>query len=145
MAITIKEVLNQATHWQQYGRTIKRRLPADGSTGPINLPADVLPKMVQAGGHLTRLLRTMQEWCVMVAQQQSISAEPEAGVAVAKMRELAHAAADKVYVDDYTTDGGFFESVNASLSLVNTTYSNVSSSLVDGHYDFDGTPPPEVR
>jgi gamma-glutamyl phosphate reductase len=81
----------------------------------------------------------------MLSQQLSVSTEPDAGVAIAKMRELAHAAADQVYTDDYTNDNGFFDSLHASLSFVNTTYSTVSSSLVDGHYDFDGTPQVEVK
>ena len=144
VAKSIKEVLTQASQWQQYARTIKRRLPADGSTGPINLPVETSPKLIQCAGHLTRLLKTMLAWCRMVTQQISVSTEPEAGVPVAKMRELAHAAADQVYTDDYTSDNGFFDSLHASLSFVNSTYSNVSSSLVDGHYDFDGTPPVEV-
>ena len=145
MAKSIKEVLSQANHWQQYARTIKRRLPADGSTGPINLPVETSPKLIQCAGHLTRLLKTMLAWCRMLSQQLSVSTEPDAGVAIAKMRELAHAAADQVYTDDYTNDNGFFDSLHASLSFVNTTYSTVSSSLVDGHYDFDGTPQVEVK
>lgn len=144
MAKAIKEVSSQATQWQQYARTIKRRLPADGSTGPINLPVEIAPKMMQSAGHLTRLLKTMLAWSRMASQQISVSTEPESGVAVAKMRELAHAAADQVYTDDYTSDNGFFDSLHTSLSLVNSTYSSVSSSLVDGQFDFDGTPPIEV-
>lgn len=80
----------------------------------------------------------------MASQQVSVSTEPETGVPVAKMRELAHAAADQVYIDDYTSDNGFFDSLHGSLSMVNSTYSSVSSSLVDGQFDFDGTPPVEV-
>jgi hypothetical protein len=144
VAKSIKEVLSQANQWQQYARTIKRRLPADGSTGPINLPVETSPKLIQCTGHLTRLLKTMLAWCRMVSQQLSVSSEPDAGVAIAKMRELAHAAADQVYIDDYTSDNGFFDSLHGSLSFVNTTFSNVSTSLVDGHYDFDGTPQVEV-
>lgn len=137
-------MLSQATQWQQYARTIKRRLPSDGSTGPINLPVETAPKLMQSAGHLTRLLKTMLAWCRMVSQQLSVSTEPDAGVAVAKMRELAHAAADQVYTDDYTSDNGFFDSLHGSLSFVNSAYSNVSTSLVDGQYDFDGTPQIEV-
>lgn len=145
MAIAIKEVLTQASQWQQYARTVRRRLPADGSTGPISLPADVAPRLQQAHGHALRLLRTAQEWCRALSQHLSASGEPEAGVAVAKMRELAHAAADLVYTDDYSGDGGFFESVHASLSFVGAAFSAVSAALVDGQYDFDGTPSAEVR
>ena len=144
MAKSIKEVSSQAAQWQQYARTIKRRLPADGSTGPINLPAEVAPRLTQSAGHLTRLLKTMLGWSRMASQQVSVSTEPETGVPVAKMRELAHAAADQVYIDDYTSDNGFFDSLHGSLSMVNSTYSSVSSSLVDGQFDFDGTPPVEV-
>lgn len=86
----------------------------------------------------------MLAWSRMVSQQLSVSTEPDTGVAVAKMRELAHAAADQVYTDDYTSDNGFFDSIHTSLSFVNGAYSNVSSSLVDGQYDFDGTPTVEV-
>ena len=145
VAIAIKEVLSQAALWQQYARTIKRRLPADGSTGPINLPIEVPPKLLQTAGHLTKLLKTMQSWCRAVTQQLSVSTEPDTGVQVAKMRELAHAAADQVYIDDYTSDGGFFDCLNASLAYVNGCYATVSTALVDGHYDFDGTPPNEVK
>ena len=145
VAIAIKEVLSQAGLWQQYARTIKRRLPADGSTGPINLPLEVPPKLLQTAGHLTKLLKTMQSWCRALTQQLSVSSEPDSGVPVAKMRELAHAAADQVYIDDYTSDGGFFDCVNASLAYVNGSYATVSTALVDGHYDFDGTPPNEVK
>ena len=81
----------------------------------------------------------------MLSQHLSASGEPEAGVPVAKMREFAHAAADLIYTDDYSSDGGFFESVHASLSFVGSTFSGVSSSLVDGQYDFDGTPNAAVR
>lgn len=145
MAKSIKEVLSQANQWQQYARTIKRRLPTDGSTGPINLPVETTPRMTQCAGHLSRLLKTMLAWCRMVSQQLSVSSEPDSGVAIAKMRELAHAAADQVYTDDYTSDNGFFDSIHASLSFVNTTFSTVSNSLVDGQYDFDGTPTVEVN
>ena len=41
VAVSVKDILNQATQWQNYCRTIKRRLPADGSAGPINLPKEV--------------------------------------------------------------------------------------------------------
>ncbi|KZS11166.1 putative Dynactin subunit 1 [Daphnia magna] len=144
VAKSIKEVLSQANQWQQYARTIKRRLPTDGSTGPINLPVETTPRMTQCAGHLSRLLKTMLAWCRMVSQQLSVSSEPDSGVAIAKMRELAHAAADQVYTDDYTSDNGFFDSIHASLSFVNTTFSTVSNSLVDGQYDFDGTPTVEA-
>ena len=142
VAKSIKEVLTQAGQWQQYGRTIRRRLPADGSSGPINLPAEVAPKLFQTAGHLSRLLKTMQEWCRSISQQPS---DQDAGVPVTKMRELAHAAADAVYMDDYTGDGGFFDSVHASLVYVSATFATVSTALVDGHYDFDGTPPAEAK
>ena len=74
----------------------------------------------------------------------SLSSESDTGVPVTKMRELAHSAADQVYIDDYLGDGGFFDSVHASLSFVTSAYSTISMALVDGHYDFDGTPPNEV-
>jgi len=145
VAISIKEILNQATLWQQFARVIKRRLPADGSTGPINLPPEVQPKLLQAGGYLSKLLKTLNVWCRTVSQQLSITAESDAGVPVTKIRELAHAAADQIYIDDCLSDSGFFDSIHASLSFVTSTFSTVSTALVDGHYDFDGTPPNEVK
>jgi len=75
----------------------------------------------------------------------SITADNDTGVPVTKMRELAHAAADQVYIDDCLSDSGFFDSVHASLSYVTSAYSVISTALVDGHYDFDGTPPNEVK
>lgn len=144
VAIAIKEVLTQATQWQQYARTVRRRLPADGSTGPISLPSEVPAKLQQTSGHVVRLLRTMQEWSRMVSQHLSASGEPDGGVPVAKMRELAHASADVIYTEDYSADGGFFECVHGSLSFVGGTFSSVSTALVDGQYDFDGTPGTEV-
>ncbi len=148
MAISLKEIQSQASQWQQFSRTIRRRLPADGSAGPINLPAEVQPKLLQTAGHLSRLLKTMQEWYKAVStHHQAGGADVESGVPVAKMRELAHAAADIIYMDDYNTgsgDGGFFDCVHSSLSYVGAAFATVSAALVDGHYDFDGSPPSEV-
>ena len=80
----------------------------------------------------------------MVSQQFSILTENDTGVPVAKMRELAHAAADKIFIDEDVNDAGFNENVRTSLALVTNTYGLISSALVDGHYDFDGTPSNEV-
>lgn len=41
VAISVREILTQATQWQQFARTIKRRLPTDGSAGPVNLSTEV--------------------------------------------------------------------------------------------------------
>lgn len=81
----------------------------------------------------------------MLSHHLSASGESEGGVPVAKMREFAHASADLIYTDDYSGDGGFFESIHGSLSLVGGAFSNVSIALVDGQYDFDGTPNTEVK
>ena len=140
VAISVKDILSQATQWQQFARTIKRRLPTDGSAGPINLNTEAQVKLRQASTHIMRLLKTMHSWCRMVTQQLPILTEADVGVPVAKMRELAHAAADIIYIDDDFNDGGFHDNVRASSSFVTSTYSTVSCALVDGHYDFDGTP-----
>ena len=89
-------------------------------------------------------MKTLNVWCRTVSQQLSITAESDAGVPVNKIRELAHSAADQIYIDDCLGDSGFFDSVHASLSFVTSSYSIISTALVDGHYDFDGTPPNEV-
>jgi len=81
-----------------------------------------------------RLLKTMQDWCRMVSQQLSILTEADVGVPVAKMRELAHAAADKVYIDDNFNDGGFHDNIRTSLSFITSTFSTISCALVDGQY-----------
>ena len=64
----------------------------------------------------------------------SILTEGDSAVPVAKMRELAHAAADKIYIDDDFTDSGFHDNVRGSLSFVTSTFSTISCALVDGQY-----------
>ncbi|XP_018019260.1 dynactin subunit 1 isoform X2 [Hyalella azteca] len=116
-------------------KRIKRRLPQDGSAGPISYSGEEQAALRAAVPSMSRAAAALRQVARACMQQLSITGENE-GVSSDKIKELLHEATDLAFGSD---DQGP-ESVKASLISASDHFTLMASCLEKGEYDYDGTP-----
>ncbi|KAF2367871.1 CAP Gly-rich domain [Trinorchestia longiramus] len=135
VAVLCKTVLSKADDITGAAKRIKRRLPQDGSAGPISFSGEVQNTLRAAGPSMGRAATALRHVARACLQQISLSGENE-GITGGKVKELLHEATDVVYGGE---DQGP-ESIKASLVSACDHFSLMASCLEKGEYDYDGTP-----
>lgn len=117
-------------------KRIRRRLPQDGSAGPITFPGEVQQELLAMVPSMSRVAATLRQVARSAVQQAGLAPESSEGVPCDKVQELLHQATDLTYGSD---DQGP-ETVKAALHAACHQLDAIASSLEKGEYDYDGTP-----
>merc|ERR1712013_790463 len=112
---------------------IKRRLPQDGSQGPISFPESVASNMGQAANSLSHTIKVLANFGKTLVQLAT--ANPDSGIPAPRVQAALHRAVDTV--TEFGDQG--IEFCTNSLSSALAKLSVISASVQSGEYDFDGS------
>lgn len=142
VGILMKTLENQLKDLELQVKNIKRRLPQDGSQGPITFPESVGVTVAQCS---TNLYLVVKVFDAFGKNLMSLAAsDPDAaGVPGPKIHDALQAAVDAK--TDFGDQGIEFTTKSVAMAL--TKLSVIATAIQNGEYDFDGTrnekiPPP---
>jgi len=133
VGILLKSLENQCKDLETQVKVIKRRLPQDGSQGPISFPESVASNMSQAANSLNHTIKVLANFGKSLVQLAT--ANPDSGIPAPKVQEALHTAVDTV--TEFGDQG--IEFCTNSLSSSLAKLSVISASVQSGEYDFDGS------
>eukprot|EP00090_Calanus_glacialis_P001815 TRINITY_DN11349_c0_g1_i1.p1 TRINITY_DN11349_c0_g1~~TRINITY_DN11349_c0_g1_i1.p1 ORF type:complete len:1330 (-),score=541.02 TRINITY_DN11349_c0_g1_i1:124-4113(-) len=133
VGLLLKSMENQCKDLETQVKVIKRRLPQDGSQGPISFPESVASNMSQAANSINLTIKVLANFGK--AAVQLATANPDSGVPAPKVQEALHTAVDTV--TEFGDQG--IEFCTNSLSSALAKLSVISASVQSGEYDFDGS------
>ncbi|XP_076067204.1 dynactin subunit 1-like isoform X5 [Oratosquilla oratoria] len=135
MGLICRDVASASEEIQGAVRRIRRRMPQDGSVGPINYPNDVQEALTSCTTNLDNLAKSLRDIAKACMQQTSILAEAEGGILSDKLKELTHQVTDLVYGGE---DLGP-ESLRLSAQRTQNEINRIAGAIEKGEFDFDGT------
>lgn len=135
VAMVCKDVSAASKEIQGAVRRIRRRMPQDGSVGPLTYPQDVQDALTGAITFINNSARALKHVTKSCLQQASLLTDPENGITGDKLKELAHQATDLIFGGE---DLGP-ESIRLSLQRTQNEICRIANILEKGEYDFDGT------
>jgi len=133
VGLLLKSMENQCKDLETQVKIIKRRLPQDGSQGPISFPESVASSMSHASNSINLTIKVMANFGK--AELLLAASNPDSGVPAPKVQEALHTAVDTV--TEYGDQG--IEFCTNSLSSALAKLSVISASVQSGEYDFDGS------
>ena len=133
VGLLLKTMENQCNDIDNQVKVVRRRLPQDGSQGPISFAESVASNMSQAALTIHHVIKVMAKFGKDLSQMSSSS--PDQGLPAPKVQEALHLAVDTV--TDFGDQGIDF-CVN-SLSSALAKLSVISASAQSGEFDFDGS------
>ena len=145
VGLLFKSMENQCKDLDQQVKIIKRRLPQDGSQGPISFPESTAVNMSAAATCLYLVIKVLASFGKSL-MSMAVS-NPEQAVPAPKLQEALHNAVDTV--TEFGDQGIDF--CVTSLSSALAKLSVISASVQSGEFDFDGSreekpvPPVYVR
>ncbi|XP_050691034.1 dynactin subunit 1-like isoform X3 [Eriocheir sinensis] len=135
VAMMCQEVVTAGKEINATVKRVRRRMPQDGSVGPLSYPQEVQDTLIATTTHTNNAARAMRHLTRGLLQQTSLLADPEGGITGEKLKELTHQATDLIYGGE---DLGP-ESIKLSIQRTLSELSRITSALEKGEYDFDGT------
>ncbi|XP_042217203.1 dynactin subunit 1-like isoform X5 [Homarus americanus] len=135
VALLCKDVNGASKEIQGAVRRIRRRMPQDGSVGPLSYPQEVQDALTTAITHMNNSARALNHVTKACLQQASLLSDSENGITGDKLKELTHQATDLIYGGE---DLGP-ESIRLSLQRTQNEICRIANVLEKGEYDFDGT------
>lgn len=135
VALVYRDVCSASKEIQAVVKRIKRRMPQDGSVGPLTYPQDIQDSLSGAITHMNNAARVIRQVSKACLQQSSLVTDAENGVLGDKLKELTHQATDIIYGGE---DLGP-ESLRLSLQRTLNDMTRIANVLEKGEYDFDGT------
>lgn len=138
MYILLKELGSCNDDIRQIAKKIRRHLHQDRGPNPISFENEVQAQLMECNFHIGRVVRTLRD-IGQAALQQVLVTESKVGLGHEKLKELSHLATDKIYGTD---DSGPIECLKQSMVTVIESMQKISRRVLDGEFDFDGTPEP---
>ncbi|ROT85060.1 hypothetical protein C7M84_021402 [Penaeus vannamei] len=135
VALVCRDIVNASKDIQGAVKRIRRRMPQDGSVGPLSYPQDVQEALTSAIANMNNSTRALRHVSKACQQQTSLLADNENGILGEKLKEFIHQATDLIYGRE---DLGP-ESLRLSLSRTQNDINRVANTLEKGEYDFDGS------
>ncbi|CAL4061348.1 unnamed protein product, partial [Meganyctiphanes norvegica] len=135
VGLVCKDIVSMSKEVQSNVKRIRRRMPQDGSVGPLCYPQDVQDTLTQSMTHMNNAARALKQVFKAALQQTSLLTETESGIPSDKLSELIHQATDLIY----TSEDLGPESVRLSVHRTNNDLNRIANTLEKGEYDFDGT------
>ncbi|XP_066951384.1 dynactin subunit 1 isoform X6 [Macrobrachium rosenbergii] len=135
VALVYRDVSSVSKELQAMVKRIKRRMPQDGSVGPLSYPLEIqesLTVVMTQVNNAAKVIRQVSKACM---QQTSLLMDAENGIMGDKLKELTHQATDLIYGSE---DLGP-ESLRLSLQKAQGDMNKIANALEKGEYDFDGT------
>ena len=133
VGLLMKTLENQLRDLETQVKNIKRRLPQDGTQGPISFPESVGLTLSQCASNLFAVVKVFD---VFGKSAMSLAvADPDIGVAGPRLHDALLAAVDAK--TEFGDQGIEFTSKSVAMTL--TRISVISTAIVNGEYDFDGT------
>jgi len=133
VGLLLKSMENQCKEIENNVKIIKRRLPQDGSQGPISFPESIAASMSQAANNISLTIKVMATFGKV--EIQLATANPDSGIPAAKIQEALHSAVDTV--TEFGDQG--IEFCTSSLASALSKLVTISTSVQSGEYDFDGS------
>jgi dynactin 1 len=133
VGLLLKALDTQCREVEGHVKTMKRRLPQDGSQGPISFSAATGASLAQAAVSLAlvaKVLATLGKALLQIAVSN-----PDEGVPAAKVQEALHAAVDTV--TEYGDQGIEFCTTCVASALSKLTL--IATAVQNGEFDFDGS------
>ncbi|XP_069184912.1 dynactin subunit 1 isoform X4 [Procambarus clarkii] len=135
VAMLCKDISAASKEIQGAVRRIRRRMPQDGSVGPLSFPQDIQDALTGAVMQMNNSSRALKHVMKACLQQASLLSDSDNGITGDKLKELAHQATDLIYGGE---DLGP-ESIRLSLQRTQNEICRIANVLERGEYDFDGT------
>ena len=133
VGLLFKSMENQCKDLEQQVKIIKRRLPQDGSQGPISFPESTAVNMSAAATCLCLVIKVMASFGKSLMSMAT--SNPDQAVPAPKLQEALHSAVDTV--TEFGDQGIDF--CVTSLSSALAKLSVISASVQSGEFDFDGS------
>ena len=133
VGLLLKSMENQCKDLDTQVKVIRRRLPQDGSQGPITFTESVASNMTAAAISIYLVIKVMAAFGKNMMQMAT--ANPDQAVPAPKVQEALHSSVDAV--TEFGEQGIDF-CVN-SLSSALAKLSVISASVQSGEFDFDGS------
>ena len=133
VGLLLKSMENQCKDLDTQVKIIRRRLPQDGSQGPITFPESVASNMTAAATSIYLVIKVMATYGKNMMQMAT--ANPDQPIPAPKVQEALHSSVDSV--TEFGDQGidfcvNFLSSALAKLSVI-------SASVQSGEFDFDGS------
>ncbi|TRY77114.1 hypothetical protein TCAL_00046, partial [Tigriopus californicus] len=120
---------------RQIVKTMKRRMPHDGSDALVTFPNSTAARISDLSKSITPLARAFHLFGKMAAQQAGIQGEPT--LPAIKLSELIHQAIDKVFEFN---DAGL-ETIKSTLSNSLSRITELNTAYQEGEWDLESMPP----
>ena len=133
VGLLLKSLENQCKDLDTQVKIVRRRLPQDGSQGPITFPESVASNMTAAALSIHLVIKVMANFGKNMIQMAT--ANPDQAVPAPKAQEALHSAVDTV--TEFGDQGVDF--CVTSLSSALAKLSVISASVQSGEFDFDGS------
>jgi dynactin 1 len=133
VGLLLKDLDTQCREAEGHVKTMKRRLPQDGSQGPISFSAATGASLAQAATSLALVVKVLAS--LGKALLQLAVSNPDEGVPAAKVQEALHAAVDTM--TEYGDQGIEFCTTCVASALSKLTV--IATSVQNGEFDFDGS------
>lgn len=135
VAVMCRDIVTAGKEINAAVKRIRRRMPQDGSVGPLSYPEDVQETLTSTTNYMNNAARALRHLTRTLLQQTSLLADAEGGVNGEKLKELTHQATDLIYGgEDLGPD-----SIKLSIQRTLSELTRITSALEKGEYDFDGT------
>ncbi|XP_063845049.1 dynactin subunit 1-like isoform X3 [Scylla paramamosain] len=135
VAVMCRDIVTAGKEINAAVKRIRRRMPQDGSVGPLSYPEDVQETLTSTTNYMNNAARALRHLTRNLLQQTSLLADAEGGVNGEKLKELTHQATDLIYGGEDLGPDSIKLSVQRTLSEL----TRITSALEKGEYDFDGT------
>lgn len=135
VAMLCRDVSDACKEMKGAVRHVRRRMPQDGSVGPLNLPQEVQEALTAALCNMNNAARALRHVMKACLQQTALLSDCDNGVSGDKAKELVHQATDLIYGGE---DLGP-ESIRLSVQRTQAEICRIAAVLEKGEYDFDGT------
>ena len=133
VGLLLKSMENQCKDLETNVKVIRRRLPQDGSQGPITFSESVAANMSAAATSITLVIKIMGHFGKTMLQMAT--SNPDQTIPAPKLQEALHTAVDTV--TEFGDQGIDF--CVTSLSSALAKLSVISASVQSGEFDFDGS------
>ncbi|KAG0725011.1 Dynactin subunit 1 [Chionoecetes opilio] len=135
VAVMCQDVVAAGKEINGVVKRVRRRMPQDGSVGPLTYPQEVQDTLTASTTYINNAARAMRHLTRSLLQQASLLADPDSGISGEKLKELTHQATDLIFGgEDLGPD-----SIKLSIQRTLNELSCITSALEKGEYDFDGT------
>ncbi|XP_042867888.1 dynactin subunit 1-like isoform X9 [Penaeus japonicus] len=135
VALVCRDIVSASKDIQGAVKRIRRRMPQDGSVGPLSYPQDIQEALTSAIANINNATRALRHVSKACQQHTSLLADTENGILSEKLKEFIHQATDLIYGRE---DLGP-ESLRLSLSRTQNDINRIANTLEKGEYDFDGS------